>query len=107
MGSILQYFISEYNISYYCPKFYEFSFYPLKGSAKALPMGSIWYSYGLLSLVNEKWSYNLSMVIRRKIRPKTFIVRVVGGEWWVVSGGWVDGSQKGPSIFLKFKYVNK
>ena len=22
-------------------------------------------------------------------------------------GGWVDGDQKGPSIFLNFKYINK
>ena len=26
-------------------------------------------------------------------------------DGWV--GGWVDGDQKGPSIFLVFKYVNK
>ena len=33
---------------------------------------------------------------------KTFIVRMGG---WV--GGWVGGDQKGPSIFLIFKYINK
>ena len=49
---------------------YSIQFYPSKGSAKALPMGSNWFSYGLLSLVNEKWSFNFAMVIRQKIPAK-------------------------------------
>ena len=50
--------------------------------------------------MNAKWSFNFALVIRQKNRPKTFIVRVVGGGWWV------DGGQKGPLILFKFKYVN-
>ena len=36
----------------------------------------------------------------KKFQRKTFIVRMVGGGWWVV-----DGGKKVPSFF--FTYINK
>ena len=52
--------------------FFEFLnlLYPPNGSAKALPMGSDWFSYGLLSLENEEWSLNFELEIRQKISVK-------------------------------------
>ena len=45
-------------------------FIPRKGSPKALPMGSNWFSFGLFSLVNENWSLNFGAVFRLKISAK-------------------------------------
>ena len=62
-----------------------YKLYPPKGSAKALPMGSNWFSYGL-SLVNEKWSFNFEAEIHQKISTKNLYC--AGGGLWVVGGGW-------------------
>ena len=69
--------------------------YAPKGSAKALLIGSNLFSYGLLSLVNEEWSFNFAWVIRRKNSAENLHF----------SDGWVGGDQKFTSIFLFFKYV--
>ena len=79
--------------------------YPPKGSAKALPMESNWFSYGLLSLVNAKWSFHFEPIIRQKISAKILYCADGRMDGW--TDGWMDGDQKCPSIFLIFKYVNK
>ena len=48
--------------------------------------------------MNEKWCFNFGAVFCQKISAKNLYC--AGGGWWV------DGGQKGPSILLKFKYVN-
>ena len=66
--------------------------------AKAAPDGvQLIFLWFIVSLVNAKWSFNFALVIRQKISAKNLYC--AGGGWWV------DGGQKGPSIFLKFKYV--
>ena len=47
--------------------------------------------------MNEKSSFNFGAEIQQKNSVKNLYC----------AGGWVvDGGQKGPSVFLKFKYVN-
>ena len=59
-------------------------------SAKALPMGSNWFSIGLLTLVNEQWIVNFAADIHQKISAKNLYC--TGGGWCWVGGGWKDSS---------------
>ena len=71
-------------------KRYKMVLYLSKGSAEALPMGSNWFSYGVLSLVNEKSSFNYVAEIHQKISAKNLYC--AGGGWWVVGGRWTKRS---------------
>ena len=60
--------------------------YPLKGSAKAQPMGSNCFSYGLLSFVTSElkvdfqfWTGNPP----KNFEKKTFILRMRGMDGWM------------------------
>ena len=70
--------------------------YPPKGSAKAHPMGSNWFSYSLLSLVNEKLSFNFALVIRQKILVKNLYCE--DGRMDGRMDGWTDGQWSKVSI---------
>ena len=77
--------------------------YPPKGKAKRSQWGpldnlSILYVVGEPKLGFQKYE-GISAFFEIS---KTFIVRMGG---WM--GGWVSGDQKGPSIFLIFRYIDK
>ena len=81
--------------------------YPQKGSAKAHPMGSSWFSYELLSFVTSElklefqfWDGNSP----KKIEKKPLLYGWTDG--W--TGGRTDGDQKCPlKIFILCVYIDK
>ena len=90
-------------IHYYIQLFESLeNLYPPKGTPKAVPKTregpldslSILYVIEEAKLCLQKYT-TISDFLKVS---KTFIVRM---------GGWVVGGKKGPSIFLKFKYINK
>ena len=61
-----------------------------------------------MSMGNQNWTFKNTLEDRPFLEPRKPLLSGWVGGWadgWV--GGWVGGDQKGPSIFLIFKYINK
>ena len=68
------------------------------GKSEANPMGSTWQSFHFIC----DWETKIEL---SKKRPRMDLFWNL--ENLYCPDGWVGGDQNGPSIFLKFRYINK
>ena len=66
--------------------------YPPKGSAKAQPMGSNCFSYGLLSFVTSELKMDFQFWTGNP--PKNFEKKPLFCGWEGWTDGWMDGTSK-------------
>ena len=100
----LLYFLCKHHTVFKCVSLMWF-LYPQKLRAKALPMGYIWFSYGLLfcHLWTKFGVSNFALVIHQKSWGKKLYC--MGGGWCVGGGCTVDSL--GPWIFFYFNFVTR